>query len=153
MAKTQELNEVVEAGKQVFEKTIAKQAEQTEKFTQNARKGFEDLGKIQNEALNAVIESQMIFAKGLEEVSKNFVQYAQKSFMANAEAWKAVTEIKTPADLVNFNKSYSQEKVETLVKESVALGENLVKVANDSNKPLQQFWKNSSDKFVKTIVA
>lgn len=134
--------QALNASRAMIDQTLTQGKEQAEKFTKATHKSMEDASAYQAAAINAVIESQQILAKGMEEISRQFLNYAQKSFMVNAEALKAVAEAKSPTDLMNVNKNIYQEKIESLIKEGAVIGEDFVKLATDSNKPLQKFWNN-----------
>ncbi len=151
MAKNNEMSveSVVETGRTVMEKTFNTQKEQAQKATDSAKKSLEDATKMQSEAINALLESQMIFTKGMEEITKNFMNYAQKAMVENAEIWKAVSEIKSPEDFAKLGKTNYQVKVDELLQNGAQIGEKLANIASESNRHLQKFWQSSTEKLVK----
>ncbi len=155
MAKTLDINaeSVVEAGRAVVEKTLSNQKEQAQKVNETAKKNLEEMTKFQNDVINASFEAQTIFAKGMEELTRNFMNFTQKAIIANSDAMKTLSEVKTPSEFADVSKNMVQGKIEELVKDSVNLSENLTKVANDTHRPFQQFWKISTDKAFKNFVA
>ncbi|MBK1663879.1 phasin [Rhodospirillum rubrum] len=60
--------------------------------------GYEDIVKFNKDNLDAAVTAGSTFAKGVEELSREYFGFAAKSFDSVLEAGKALASVKSPAE-------------------------------------------------------
>ncbi|WP_189046016.1 phasin family protein [Aliidongia dinghuensis] len=99
-------------------------------------KGYEDFAAFGKANLDAFVQANTLFAKGIEELSKEVVSLTQSSLESSAAATKAIFAAKTLKDVVELQADFAKTSFEKLVANSTKLGELTVKLATDSAAPL-----------------
>ncbi|MGB0697037.1 MAG: phasin family protein [Rhodospirillaceae bacterium] len=99
-------------------------------------KSYEDVVAFNKENLDAAVAAGTTFAKGVEELSKEYMAVANKSFDTAVEASKAVASCKTPQELSALQQKLAKEGVETAVADSKKLAEMASSVLKTSFEPV-----------------
>jgi phasin family protein len=99
-------------------------------------KGYEDFTAFGKANLEAFVQANTLFAKGIEELSKEVVSLAQSSLESSTAATKAIFAAKTLKDVVELQADFAKTSFEKLVANSTKLGELTVKIATDSAAPI-----------------
>ncbi len=99
-------------------------------------KSYEDIVKFSKDNMDAVIVAGTTFAKGYEEISKECVSYAGKSFDTAVEASKALATCKTPAEFSELQTKLTKESFDGAVAQSKKLGEMTSVVLKSAFEPV-----------------
>jgi phasin family protein len=100
-----------------------------------------------------MVKANQIMAKGLEELSKEFVSLTKSSMETAAATTKAVFAAKTLKDVVELNKGYTKSSMEKFVADSTKLSEMSAKVASESFAPVTARMTVALEKVLKPAAA
>ena len=112
-------------------------------------KGYEDFAAFGKANLEAFVQANTLFAKGIEELSKEVVSLAQSSLESSTAATKAIFAAKTLKDVIELQTDFAKTSFEKLVANSTKLGELTVKLATDSAAPIGARVTAASEKALK----
>jgi len=112
-------------------------------------KGYEDFAAFGKANLEAFVQANTLFAKGVEELSKEVVSLAQSSLETSTAATKAIFAAKTLKDVIELQADFAKTSFEKLVANSTKLGELTVKLATDSAAPIGARVTAASEKALK----
>jgi phasin family protein len=115
-------------------------------------KGYEDFAAFGKANLEAFVQANTLFAKGIESLSKEVVSLAQSSLESSTAATKAMFAAKTLKDVVELQADFAKTSFEKLVANSTKLGEMTVKLATDSAAPIGARVTAASEKALKPTV-
>ena len=99
-------------------------------------KGYEEIAAFGKANIDAMIQANTVFSKGLEAISKEFIALTQSHMESTAAAAKAIFAAKTLKDVVELNAEFHKANFDKLVANSTKLGELGTKVATDTFAPL-----------------
>jgi phasin family protein len=99
-------------------------------------KGYEEIAAFGKANIEAMIQANTVFSKGLEAISKEFIALTQAHMESTAVAAKAIFAAKTLKDVVELNAEFHKANFGKLVANSTKLGEMGTKVATDTFAPL-----------------
>jgi phasin family protein len=99
-------------------------------------KGYEDLAAFGKANFEAFVQANTILAKGVEELSKEFMTLTQASMETAATTAKAVFAAKTLKDVVSLQADFTKSSFDKFVSNSSKLSELGVKVASDAIAPV-----------------
>jgi phasin family protein len=99
-------------------------------------KSYEDIVKFNKENLDAAVAAGTTFAKGVEDLSKEYFGYAGKSFDAAVEATKALSSCKTPAEAATLQQKLAKEGFEGFMAESKKLSEMTTAIMKGAFEPV-----------------
>jgi phasin family protein len=99
-------------------------------------KGYDDVTAFGKANLDAFIQANQVFAKGIEELSKEVMSLTQVSLENAAAAAKAIFQAKSIKDVVELNADYTKTSFDKFVANSTKLSELGVKVATDALAPV-----------------
>jgi phasin family protein len=112
-------------------------------------KGYEDFAAFGKANLEAFVQANTLFAKGIESLSKEVVSLAQSSLESSTAATKAMFAAKTLKDVVELQADFAKTSFEKMVANSTKLGEMTVKLATDSAAPIGARVTAASEKALK----
>jgi len=115
-------------------------------------KGYEDFAAFGKANLEAFVQANTLFAKGIESLSKEVVSLAQSSLESSTAATKAIFAAKTLKDVVELQADFAKTSFEKLVANSTKIGEMTVKLATDSAAPIGARVTAASEKALKPTV-
>jgi phasin family protein len=98
--------------------------------------GFDEINDFGKANMEALVEANSIFVKGVEEISKEVFSLTKSSMEQAAAATTAMFAVKTLKDLVELNADYTKSQYEKLLANSTRLGELTVKLATESTAPI-----------------
>lgn len=119
-----------------YEQAVALTKEQVEKASKKAFEAYEELTSFNKETVDALVQSSTVLAKGLENLSKSFVAYAQSSLESSVAATKALLAVKTLREAVDLQSEFAKTSFDTLVSEATKTSELSVKLANEAIEPI-----------------
>ena len=99
-------------------------------------KGYEEIAAFGKANIDAMIQANTVFSKGLEAISKEFIALTQSHMESTAAAAKAIFAAKTLKDVVELNAEFHKANFDKLVANSTKLGELGTKVATDTFAPI-----------------
>ena len=142
-----------EAATQNYEKALAMTQEQVEKASKAAFQGYDDLALMNKDAMDAVVASGNIMAKGYEAIGKELMAYTQGSIEANVAASKALFGAKNIREVLDLQTQYTRESFDKAMAESAKLSEMSVKVAKEAMEPIQARLNVTVEKMAKPLAA
>jgi phasin family protein len=86
--------------------------------------------------LEALVESSRIAAQGFEAFGRDSVAYAKKSFDEATAAAKQIATVKSPTELLKLQSDYARNAFDSLVAESSARAEAMLKLAGEIAQPV-----------------
>jgi phasin family protein len=99
-------------------------------------KGYDEFTAISKANLDALVQANKVFAKGVENISKEVLSLTQSSLESAATAAKAIFAAKTLKDMVELNAEFTRTHFDKLVANSTKLSEMSVKLATDAFAPI-----------------
>jgi phasin family protein len=114
---------------------------------------LEDLAVLGKGNLDAVVQSNTVIAKGLEDISREFMSYAQASLESAASATKALFGAKTLQDVIALNNAFAKTSLDTFLANSTKLGDMGLKVANQALEPISARVNVAIEKLAKPAAA
>ena len=115
-------------------------------------KGYEEIAAFGKANIDAMIQANTVFSKGLEAISKEFIALTQSHMESTAAAAKAIFAAKTLKDVVELNAEFHKANFDKLVANSTKLGELGTKVATDTFAPLSARVTSVVEKAAKPAV-
>jgi phasin family protein len=105
-------------------------------MTNPAFKGFDDFTSFGQANIDALIQTNTVFAKGVEEFSKEIASLARASMETGAAAAKATFAAKTVTDVVAVQTDFAHASLQKLLANWARFGELGVKLATETASPL-----------------
>jgi phasin family protein len=97
---------------------------------------YERLNDLSRENFAALLRANAALSQGLEEIGKEVILYARRSFEQAAETATALLGAKTFEDVFQLNSEFAKTNLERLIERSAKLSEMGAKVANEALAPL-----------------
>ncbi|MDE1147872.1 MAG: TIGR01841 family phasin [Azospirillaceae bacterium] len=119
-----------------YEQAVALTKEQVEKASKKAFEAYEELTAFNKDTVDAFVLSSTVLAKGLENLSKSFVAYAQSSLESSVSATKALLAVKSLREAVDQQSEFAKASFDSLVSEATKTSELSVKLANEAIEPI-----------------
>lgn len=156
-ANQETVDAMVKAGTQAatksYEQAIALTQEQVEKLSGGVFQGYDEVATLGQQNIDAYVESTTVFAKGVEAMSKELMNFAQTSLDTSVANAKALFGAKTLRELIDLQTDFSRSGFDSLVAESAKLTELSVTLANDTIEPLQVRLNANVEKLTKPLAA
>jgi phasin family protein len=150
---TKTIEEAVATGKETVEKAVAATKDQVEKASTAALKGYDEMAVMQKDTMDAYVKAGNVMAKGMEDLGKAMVAFAQSQAEANVKAAKALMGAKTINDFVEIQSDLARSQFDSFVAESNKVSEMALKVANEANEPIQAQFNVVIEKMTKPVAA
>lgn len=112
--------------------------EQLDKAMESASKGFEDAVTFASANADAAAASYDIVAKGGEAVARKVMDLSKASVENQFAIARKLLTVTTLTDLLEVTSDHAKASYDTMVSESTAVSEMMVKIANDATAPLSQ---------------
>ncbi|WP_207478201.1 phasin family protein [Arenibaculum pallidiluteum] len=136
-----------------YEQVMSVARDQIEKTSQKFFRSYEELASFGKQNVDAVIQSQAIVAKGVEEMSRALIAFGQASLEVGVATGKAMIGVKTVRELVDLQTGFAKSSFDSLVAEGTKLSEIGVKVANEALEPINARVNAAVEKLSKPIAA
>lgn len=98
--------------------------------------GYEQMAELGRANFAAMLRANAALSQGLEEIGKEVILYARRSFEQAAETATALLGAKTFEDVFQLNSEFAKANLERLIERSAKLSEMGVKVASEALAPL-----------------
>ena len=135
----------IAAGKETIETAVNAGTE--------AFKGYEDAIAYGKANVDAVMKSNAIFVKGVQDLNKVLFGLAQESIEDSVAASKKFLGCKTVHDVVETQTALATSNYTKALKESGKITDLSVKLAEEVNQPIAKRVNETVEKFTKPIVA
>ena len=130
------IESAVKASTQAMQKNLEQTFETTKKRVEEVTKSYGDMGAYGKEAVEAVVASGTVAAKGFEKLNAELVSLSKKTYEANVEALKAMTSAKTPKEFFEIQNNLFKAGFQDMVAESSRLGEISKTIATEAFAPI-----------------
>ena len=131
-------------------KTTAKAAEPA---GAEAFKGYEDVVGYGKDSVDAVMKSNALFVKGVEDINQALFGLARASLDDSAAATKKILGCKTVTDVIDAQAELAQAGYAKAVEDGRRIADMSVKLAEEAAQPLTQQVSATVEKFSKPIAA
>ena len=132
----------VEASKEAasgnYEKAYSMMNDRFDLFGKNLFANFENVAEFGKQNMEAVVASSTAWGKGVEGMSKAWMDFLRKSAEENVSATKSIMAAKSVKEAVDLQSSYAKSAYEACVAEGNSLSEMGVKLANDAAAPITE---------------
>ena len=142
-----------EAAAKQYEQAVTLTKEQVEKTSSAVFQGYDEISAINQQNIDAMVKSSTIFAKGFEEISKEFFSFTQTALEMNVANTKALLGAKSIKDVVDLQSEIARKSFGSALAESAKLTEMSVEVSNKAFKPLQDQVNVTVEKMSKPLAA
>jgi phasin family protein len=119
------------------DETVATTQAQFEEGSAQLFKAYDELSRLSQGNLEAVVAANQVLAKGAEEISKEIFGIAQTSFENAASAAKALLGAKTLTDVIELQNSVAKSTLESFLANSAKLSELTFKVTSEAAQPFK----------------
>ena len=116
-------------------------------------KGYEDAVSYGKDAVDAVMKSNAIFVKGVQDINTALFGLAQASMEGSVDAARKISDCKTVSDVMDVQAELVQVNYAKTLEDSRKISELSVKVAEAAGKPLATQVNATVEKFSKPIAA
>ena len=141
------------AASKSYEQAVALVQEQVEKASSGMFQGYDDVATLGKDNIDAYVQSSTLFAKGVEAMSKELMNFAQFSVDTSVANAKALFGAKTVRELIDLQSDFSRSGFDSLVAESAKLTELSMSVANETIEPIQARLNANVEKLMKPLAA
>jgi len=97
---------------------------------------YEELASFSKANIDALVQANTMFVKGIEELSREFFGLTQASFESAAAATTAMLAAKSLKDMVELNADFTKSQYEKLVANTTKFSELGAKLASETAAPL-----------------
>lgn len=156
-ASQETMEAVVKAGTQAatksYEQAVAMAQEQVEKASSGVFNGYDEVASLGQETVDAYVQSTTVFAKAVEVMGKELMNFAQNAAEANVANAQALFAAKTVQELIDLQTEISRSRYDSLMTESAKLTELSITLANDAAEPIQARLNATVEKLMKPLAA
>jgi len=156
-ASKETMDAVVKAGTQAatksYEQAVVMAQEQVEKASSSVFNGYEEVASLGQETVDAYVQSTTVFAKAVEVMGKEMMNFAQSTAEANVANAQALFGATSLQELIGLQTEISRSRYESLVAESAKLTELSMALATDAAEPIQARLNATVEKLMKPLAA
>ena len=145
-----------EAATKSVEKAVAVSQEQVAaavKAGTEAFKNYEEVIAFGKENVDAVVQANALFVKGVQSLNQEIFAIAQAALEENAELTKKVLGCKTVQEAVAIQSDVMKANYDKAVTESRKITDMTVKLAEDAAAPIAKRVNFTVEKFTKELAA
>ena len=136
-----------------YDQAVAMTKEQVEKTSKAMFKGYGNFADLGQENLDAVVKSGTIYAKGVETIGRQVMNFAQAAMDNNVAATKAMLGAKSLREVVDLQNELTRKTFDRFLADYGQLTEMSVKLATDASAPIQARVKETVEKAMKPVAA
>ena len=100
-------------------------------------RGYDEVARMNREALDAVVQASGVFARTYDEMGRAVFAYTQALTDMSVSAGKAMLGARTLGDVAEVQSAFARTSFDSLVAETAKLSELSLKAANEALGPLQ----------------
>lgn len=139
-----------EAATKQYEQVVSMAKEQAEKASSAAFKNYDEASQINKANVDAVVQASSIAAKGVEQMNREFMNFAQARLEANMNLAKKMFGAKTLREFFDAQTDFARQNFDTMMAESAKMTELSVKVSNEAMEPIQTQTNKTVEKVMKS---
>lgn len=128
------------------EKTMTQGKYQFDRLTQDAVKGS-------REQIDAAMKTGNLLMKGIEDVTRTYMSWAQSSAERNSQAVKALMSCKTINEFAETQNKWAQQNFDDFMAGATKLSEVGVRIATDALEPINDQFSKNLKKAVDSVAA
>ena len=133
-------------GAPAFEKLFAQAAERGEDAAKRSRKAAEQLADLYRGNIDAFVEAGRIAATGAQSIGQDIAAKSRDGIEQAANGVRALTEAKSPTELLQLQSEYARTAFDRFVEDSSALTEKFVKLAGEAFQPISNRASSNVEK-------
>jgi phasin family protein len=137
---------MIESIKNQGEKFTAELKTRAEDSVAKGKQLFADWTEFNKGNVEAMVESGKIAAKGFEQLGREQVDYARKSFEQTTAAFKGMAAVKSPTELAKLHSEYVRSSFDALVAQTSHQTEAMLKLAGEIAQPLSNRFAVAAEK-------
>lgn len=145
-----------EAASQGVEKAVAMSQEHVAAAINagaEAFKGYEDVVSYGKDSVDAVMKSNAIFVKGVQDINSAIFGLAQATLEDSVTATQKILGCKSAKDVMDAQVELAQTSYAKAVQDSRRISDLSVKLAEEASKPITKQVNKTVEKFTKPIAA
>ena len=139
-----------EAATKQYEQVVSMAKEQAEKASSAAFKNYDEASQMNKANVDAVVQASSIAAKGIEQMNREFMNFAQARLEANMNLAKQMFGAKTLREFFDAQTDFARQNFDTMMAESAKMTELSVKVSNEAMEPIQTQTNKTVEKVMKS---
>lgn len=133
-------------GAPAFEKLFSQAAERGEDAAKRSRKAAEQLADLYRGNIDAFVEAGRIAATGAQSIGQDIAAKSRDGIEQAANGVRALTEAKSPTELLQLQSEYARTAFDRFVEDSSALTEKFVKLAGEAFQPISNRASSNVEK-------
>ena len=134
-------------GVPAFEQLFSQAAERGEDAAKRSRKAAEQLADLYRGNIDAFVEAGRIAATGAQSIGQDIAAKSRDGIEQAANGVRAITEAKSPTELVQLQSEYARSAFDRFVNDSSALTEKFVKLAGEAFRPISNRASSNAERF------
>lgn len=150
----QHIDSVVQASNEAmtkqYEQMVSMAKEQAEKTSEAMFKSYDEATTMNKANVDAVVQASSIAAKGVENLNREMMGFAQQRIEANVDLAKRMMSAKTLREFFDAQTDFARQNFDTFVAESAKMTELAVKVSNEAMEPIQSQTNKTVEKAMKS---
>jgi phasin family protein len=150
----QQIENVVRASNDAFskqyEQIVSMAKEQAEKTSEAMFKSYDEASTMNKANVDAVVQASSNAAKGVENLNREMMGFAQQRIEANVDLAKRMMSAKTLREFFDAQSDFARQNFDTFVAESAKMTELAVKVSNEAMEPIQTQTNKTVEKVMKS---
>jgi len=147
---------VVAASQEAYESLVKSSTQQYEKAFSTAKNRMDQAVKQYNEFtmfakdnVDAVIAASNAYAKGLEVLTSELMNFSKNSLEESVAATKALFGAKTLQEMIELQTSITSTAFDKVISQTTRVGEVATKVAQEAFEPLNSRMNHAVEKWAK----
>lgn len=136
-------SEAVESSSRMAERGFAQvadlgrtQADQMRSLLGASARAYGDAGNLSSDDVDALVQTSARLAKGVQDMSLEVMQYTQQSLQMSMRVANDLMTCRTVEDMLNIQRDFMRQSVDTFLHESARLLEMSSNVATEAVNPL-----------------
>lgn len=138
-------SEAMESGTRMAERGFAQvadigrnQADQVRSLMGASARAYGDAGNLSSEDVDALVQTSTRLAKGVQDMGLEVMQYTQQSLQMSMRVANDLMTCRTVEDMLNIQRNFMRQSVDTFLHESARLLEMSSNVATEAVNPLSE---------------
>ncbi|HEX8382117.1 MAG TPA: phasin family protein [Sphingomonas sp.] len=129
-------------GAQIF----ADMNDRAKNMMERAPKLVQDMSELNKGNVEALVESGRIAAKGMEAMGQHAADYARRSFEAGTAAFRQMTAVKSPTELMRVQAELARAAFDQMVAETSRTTETMLKLVGEVAQPISSRYAVVADR-------
>ncbi len=101
-------------------------------------KAYDEFATFSKDNIDALVRTNAALTRGLEQLSKSFLDLTTRSIEEAIETSKRFSTVKSVPEAIEFQTKFAQEKFETLITETKKMQELAANILKEASTPLTE---------------